>query len=273
MVSNPWSVSTVNQVEDLKALIRIIPIWSTGILRSVTVNQSSFIVLQATTMDRHITSNFKIPAGSFGMFVLISIALWLGVFDRIILPLVSKIKGKPVRVGLKSKMGIGIFFSCMAVAVAAMVESARRKRAIEEGLSDKPQAVVNMSAMWLIPQSILIGMSEAFNIGQTEFYYYELPKSMTSIAVSLPILGLSVANLVSSFLLSAIDDITERGSQQQSWVSTNMNKDHYDYYCWLLCGLGVFNSMYYIVCSRAYGPCKGEDQSKELGVNGTSDEC
>ncbi|KAF3446422.1 hypothetical protein FNV43_RR11601 [Rhamnella rubrinervis] len=152
VVSDPWSVSTVNQVEDLKALIRIIPIWSTEVLRSVAVNQSSFLVLQATIMDRHITSKLKIPAGSF---------------------------------------------------VAAMVESARRTWAIDEGLSDQPQAVVNMSAMWLIPQNILIGMSEAFNaIGQTEFYYYELPKSMTSIVVSLPTLGLSVANLVASFLNS-----------------------------------------------------------------------
>lgn len=261
-VSDPWRVSTVNQVEDLKALIRIIPIWSTGVVRSVTVNQSSFLVLQAITMDRHITANFEIPAGSFTGFNLISTVTWLGLYNGIILPLASKIKGKPVGVCLKSKMVIGILFSCLAMALAAMVESTRRKRAIEEGLSDEPHAGVDMSAMWLVPQNILIGMSEAFNVnGQTEFYYHELPKTMTSIAVCLPMLGFCAANLVASLLLTAMDGITNRGGQQQSWVSTNMNKGHWNYYCWLLCGLAILNLMYYIVCSRAYGPCKEEDQS------------
>lgn len=68
---DPWNLCTVNQVEELKSLIKVIPIWSTGIMMSVTTTQLTFPVLQAGSMDRHITSNFQVPAGSFGTFTVI----------------------------------------------------------------------------------------------------------------------------------------------------------------------------------------------------------
>lgn len=62
--SDPWSLCTVDQVEELKALLKVIPLWSTGIMMAVNISQNSFPLLQAASMDRHITSNFEIPAGS-----------------------------------------------------------------------------------------------------------------------------------------------------------------------------------------------------------------
>ncbi|GJV09680.1 NRT1/ PTR family 1.2-like protein [Tanacetum coccineum] len=47
-----------------------------------------------------------------------------------------------------------------------------------------------MSAMWLVPQQVFGGLSEALNIiGQMEFYYSKFPKSMSSVATSLYLLG------------------------------------------------------------------------------------
>lgn len=82
-------------------------------------------------------------------------------------------------------MGIGIFISTIAVIISAIIEHCRRKKAIEQGL------VINMSAMWLIPQYSLHGLGEAnFSMmGQSEFYYSEFPKSMSSIAASLSCSG------------------------------------------------------------------------------------
>ncbi|KAJ0834046.1 putative proton-dependent oligopeptide transporter family [Helianthus annuus] len=93
-------------------------------------------------------------------------------------------------------MGIGLVFSTMAVVVSAIVEHVRRKEAIKQGLLNSPQTVMAMSAMWLIPQYCLHGLAEAFSaIAQNEFYYSELPKTMSSIAVSLVLLGLAIASL------------------------------------------------------------------------------
>ncbi|XP_038709042.1 protein NRT1/ PTR FAMILY 1.2-like isoform X2 [Tripterygium wilfordii] len=262
--SNPWSLCTVDKVEELKALIKGISIWFAGVLMSINVCQSSFQVLQASSMDRHITSNFQIPAGSFNVFLFLSLTATVALYDRIILPLASRIKGRPVRLGMKPKMGVGIFFSGMSMAVLAIIEYIRRSIATQEGASDRTQAVVQMSAMWLVPHYILLGSAAAFGaIGQNEFFYSELPKSMSSIASNLYLLGLAVAYLIASLIVKVVDESSKTGGSG-SWVSSDINKGHYDYYFGILFALSLLNFLYYVVCCKAYGPCKGESNHKDL---------
>ncbi|XP_060172837.1 protein NRT1/ PTR FAMILY 1.2-like [Lycium barbarum] len=266
---DPWNLCTVEQVEELKSLIRVLPLWSTGIMISINLSQSSFPLLQAKSMNRHITKNVEIPAGSFGMFTIIALTLWLVLYDRAILPLASRIRGKPVRLGTKERMGIGIFFSCMSMLVSGIIEHIRRRKAIAQGLLNNPEGMVAMSAMWLVPQHCLNGIAEAFNaIGQTEFYYSELPRSMSSIATAMFGLGMAVANLLASVILSNVDNLTKREGKE-SWVSSNINKGHYENYYWLLAIMTAFNLLYFMVCSWAYGPC-AENMSKKM-VEGHGD--
>ncbi|KAJ6758440.1 OLIGOPEPTIDE TRANSPORTER-RELATED [Salix koriyanagi] len=263
--SDSWSLCTVDQVEDLKALIKVIPIWSAGMLKSVNVSQSSFLVLQASTMERHITSKFEVPAASFPSISVLVITTWVVLYDRIIIPLASKARGKIVCLNLKQRMGIGILLSTISMAALAIAESCRRETAIKEGFSDDPDAQLNISAVWLLPHFILSGLAEAFNaIAQNEFFYAELPKTMSSVASTLQGLGLSAASLVSSFIVSAVRDFTG-GEAQESWVSSNINKGHYDYYYWLLTVLSLVNFVYYLVCSQFYGPCREEEEEEEEG--------
>ncbi|KAG1367897.1 Protein NRT1/ PTR FAMILY 1.2 [Cocos nucifera] len=251
--ADPWKLCTVEQVEVLKSVVRVIPIWSTGIMPAVIINQHGFPALQAGTMDRHMGSKFKIPQASFSVFGIITLTLWVAIYDRLIVPRLSKITGRPRGLSLRQRMGIGLVVSCVATAVAATVEGIRRRRAIEEGLADDQQAMVNMSAMWLVPQNCLTGLAEAFNIiAQMEFYYSEFPKSMASIGMSLISLGLGFGNLVGSLILELIDKISKRNGRV-SWVGTNLNRGHYDYYYWILTLLSVGNFFYFLVCSWAYG--------------------
>ncbi|KAK4354475.1 hypothetical protein RND71_026669 [Anisodus tanguticus] len=260
---DPWNLCTVEKVEELKSLIRVMPLWSTGIMISINLSQSSFPLLQAKSMDRHITKSVEIPAGSFGMFTIIALTLWLVLYDRAILPLASRIRGKRVRLGTKERMGIGIFFSCMAMLLSGIIEHIRRRKAIEQGLLKNPEGMVAMSAMWLVPQHCLNGIAEAFNaIGQTEFYYSELPRSMSSIATAMFGLGMAVANLLASVILSNVDNLT-KGEGKESWVSSNINMGHYENYYWLLAIMTAFNLLYFMVCSWAYGPC-AENMSKKM---------
>lgn len=253
---NPWNLCTVDQVEELKALIKIVPIWSTGIMMGVNISQGSLLVLEASSMDRHITSNFEIPSGSFVTFMIVSLVLWVIIYDRILVPVASKIKGSPACIGAKQKMGIGLLTGCIAIASLAVVEDIRRKIAIEKGYEDQPQAVVNMSALWLLPRQILNGLAEALGVvGQNEFFLTELPQSMSSLASTLNGLGSSVANLVASFILSVVDNVTGGGGHE-SWLSSNINKGHYDYYYTLICALCFVNFVYFLYCSKSYGPCK-----------------
>lgn len=226
----------------------------------INASQSSFAVLQATSMNRKITANFEIPAGSFGIFSVVAIILWVPLYDRVILPIVSRIRGKPTYFSTKQRMGAGIFLSCVCMIVTAVVESIRHSLANKEGSSDFPQAMVQMSALWLVPQYCLLGISEGLNaIAQNEFYISELPKSMSSIASTLCSVGMAVANMLASFLMNTIDDMT-KGGGHESWVSTNINKGHYDYYFWVLSGLSMVNFLYFLLCCWTYGPLRGEEE-------------
>ncbi|KAF3649655.1 Protein NRT1/ PTR FAMILY 1.1 [Capsicum annuum] len=264
VAANPWNLCTVEQVEELKAVIRIIPLWSTGIMLSINLSQSSFPLLQAQSMNRHLTKGFQIPAGSFGMFLMIALTIWVFLYDRVMLPLASKIKGRPVRLKPIVRMGLGIVVSSISMLVAGIVEHIRRKRAINQGLLNNSQGLVEMSAMWLIIPNSLNGIAEAFTaIGSTEFFYCELPKSMSSLASALFGLGMAVANLLASVILSAVDKYT-RGEGKESWITSDINKGHYEYYYWLLAVLTAFNLLYFLVCSWAYGPSAEIDITERM---------
>ncbi|WOH16283.1 hypothetical protein DCAR_0935833 [Daucus carota subsp. sativus] len=253
-IADSWSLCTVHQVEELKAVLKVIPLWSTGVMMSVTISQPSFPVLQAGSMDRHVTSGFEIPAGSFSVFAVISVVLWVALYESFILPLASVIMKKPVRLTTKQRMGAGIFVSFLSVAVTAVIENIRRRIAIKQGLIDDPTAIVNMSAMWLIIPNCLIGIAEVFNaIGQIEFYLSEFPRSMSSIASTLQGLGTCAGNLLATAIFNFVDRVSS-GEGKQSWVSSNINRGHYDYYYGVLAGLSLLNLLYFLLCSWAYGP-------------------
>ncbi|XP_071689128.1 protein NRT1/ PTR FAMILY 1.2-like [Rutidosis leptorrhynchoides] len=255
IATNPWCLCTIEQVEELKSLIRVLPLWSSGLMMSINVSQSSFPVLQANTMDRRLgSSTFQIPAGSFAFFTIAMIAIWVLLYDRLIIPFASKILNKQVHLGVKLRMGIGLVLSTLAMVVSASVEHVRRKKAIEQGLVNDPKSVINMSAMWLIPQYCLHGLAEAFNaIGQNEFYYSEFPKSMSSIAASLFLLGMAVANLLASLILTMVEKLT-RGNSKEGWITTNINQGRYDCYYWILALMSFVNLFYFVACSWAYSP-------------------
>lgn len=60
------------------------------------------------------------------------------------------------------------------------MEAIRRKQAIKQGLKNNVDGVVNMSVLWLAPQCAFAGLIGAFgSIGQIEFYYAVLPKTMS----------------------------------------------------------------------------------------------
>ena len=268
--SNPWSLCTIDQVEELKAIIKVIPLWSTGIMMSLNIG-GSFGLLQAKSLNRHITSHFEVPPGSFSVIMIVTIFLWIALYDRAIIPLASWLRGKPVRISAKRRMGIGLFFSFLHLVTAGIVETTRRRRAIKEGYINNAHAVLNMSAVWLFPQLCLGGIAEAFNaIGQNEFYYSEFPKTMSSVASTLFGLGMAAGNVVSSLVFSIVENVTSGGGKE-GWISDNINKGHYDRYYWVLASLSAVNIMYYLVCSWAYGPT-ADQVSKVSEENGSNEE-
>ncbi|GMP51932.1 hypothetical protein CsSME_00017964 [Camellia sinensis var. sinensis] len=268
--SDPWSLCTVEQVESLKTLLKAIPMWSTGIMVTVSMTQNSFATLQAKTMDRHLISKFEIPAGSFSIFMIVTLIIWIGLYEWAIVPLLTRYTGNSRGITPKVRIGISLVVTSIAMAIGAITESVRRKMAVEDGVADDPNAIVDMSAMWLIPQFVLLGVGDAFNsTGQIEFYMTRFSKSMSSIAVALYTVGIAMAALVGSVLVSTMDDVTSSGGKI-SWLSKNINKGHVDYYYWLIMILGLVNFVYFLICYRVFynEPLKDENERTAFSDEG-----
>ncbi|XP_019445066.1 PREDICTED: protein NRT1/ PTR FAMILY 6.3-like [Lupinus angustifolius] len=57
-----WYLTTLTDVEEVKLVIRMLPIWATTIMFwTIHAQMTTFSVSQATTMDRHIGKSFQIP--------------------------------------------------------------------------------------------------------------------------------------------------------------------------------------------------------------------
>ena len=57
--------------------------------------------------------------------------IWIVPYNRILIPLASKIRGKPIRISAKRRMGIGLLVSFLHLVTAATFETIRRKKAIK----------------------------------------------------------------------------------------------------------------------------------------------
>ncbi|CAN1256818.1 Protein NRT1/ PTR FAMILY 8.3 [Linum perenne] len=249
--SDSWRLCTVTQVEELKILIRMFPIWATGIVFSAVYAQmSTMFVEQGMLMDSTIGS-FKIPPASLSTFDVISVIFWVPVYDAVIVPVARKFTGNGRGFSELQRMGIGLLISILAMAAAALVEIKRLKLANELGLVDKA-VPVPLSIFWQIPQYMLVGAAEVFTfIGQLEFFYEQSPDAMRSLCSALALLTTSLGNYLSSFILTMVAYFTTRGGNP-GWIPDNLNEGHIDYFFWLLAVLSFANMLVYMSCSTRY---------------------
>ncbi|KAK7377523.1 hypothetical protein VNO80_02949 [Phaseolus coccineus] len=262
-VLDPWNQCTVGQVESLKSLLRVLPMWSTGIF--MVASQATFSTVQANTMDRRLFGTFKMPAGSFNLVIVITVSIIIPTYDRVMVPLLAKYMSMPRGFSCRSRMGIGLLFVCASKATSAVVETMRRNAAIEEGFEDQPNSVIHMSVLWLVPEFVFLGIAEGFNpIGQVEFFYTYIPKSMSSFAMALFTLQLAAVDIFGNLLVSIVDKVTSVGGNE-SWLSTNINKGHLNYYYALLTFLGILNYFYFLAICWAYGPAPEQKLEASAG--------
>ncbi|KAL5554161.1 hypothetical protein UlMin_041562 [Ulmus minor] len=249
--SNPWRLCTVTQVEELKILIRMIPIWATGIVFSAVYAQmSTLFVEQGKMMDRTLGS-FIIPSASLSFFNVISVVILVPVYDRVIVPIAKKYTGQERGFSQLQRMGIGLFISVLCMSAAAILEIKRLQLACELGLVDV-EVAVPLSILWQIPQYFLLGSAEVFTfIGQHEFFYEQAPDAMRSLCSALSLLTNSLGNYLSSLILTIVTHITTEGGKA-GWIPDNLNEGHLDYFFWLLAGLSLVNMLVYIVFARKY---------------------
>jgi peptide/histidine transporter 3/4 len=248
---------SIGDVEDAKGILRLVPIWFACLGYSIVYAQpSTLFTKQAATIDRHLISSYEIPAASLQQcFIAISILICLPIYDRVFVPIARAITKKPSGISMLQRIAIGLTLSLISIVFAAFVEEKRLATARKHGLVDTPDAVIPMSVWWLAPQYVLSGIADVFAmVGLQEFFYDQVPGELKSIGIAMYASILGIGSLLSSFLVSTIQNATE-GNGQGGWFSDNLNRAHLDYFYWLLaaiCAAGLAGFVFYAKCYYVY---------------------
>ncbi|KAK7339835.1 hypothetical protein VNO77_20521 [Canavalia gladiata] len=248
---SPWRLCTVTQVEELKSIIRLLPVWATLIAFATVYSQmNTMFVLQGNTMDQHIGPHFKIPSASLSLFDTLSVIFWAPVYDRIIVPCARKFTGHEQGFTQLQRMGIGLVISTFAMIVAGILEVVRLDMVRKNNYYDLE--TIPMSIFWQVPQYFLVGCAEVFtNIGMLEFFYGQAPDAMRSLGMALALTTNALGNYISTLLVTIVTKVTTSHGRL-GWIPDNLNKGHLDYFYWLLAILSFLNFLVYLLVAKRY---------------------
>ncbi|XP_059633766.1 protein NRT1/ PTR FAMILY 7.3-like [Cornus florida] len=266
-VHSPWHVCPVTQVEEVKCILRLLPIWLCTILYSVVFTQMASLFVEQGAAMKTTISTFHIPPASMSSFDILSVAAFIFIYRRILDPLVARLRKK----GLTElqRMGIGLVIAIMAMVAAGTVEHFRLKTAQKDCRNCENSS--SLSIFWQIPQYVLVGASEVFMyVGQLEFFNGQTPDGLKSFGSALCMTSISLGNYVSSLLVTIVMKISTK-DKMPGWIPGNLNKGHLDNFYFLLAALTTADLMVYIVCAKWYKYIKFQGKGGDNSVNQGSD--
>ncbi|TYG77652.1 hypothetical protein ES288_D03G211800v1 [Gossypium darwinii] len=261
-IYTPWRLCPVTQVEEVKCILRLLPIWLCTIIYSVVFTQMASLFVEQGAAMKVIVLNFRIPPASMSSFDILSVALFIFLYRRILDPLVSRLRKKSSR-GLTElqRMGIGLIIAILAMVSAGIVECYRLRYANKDCIHCEGSS--SLSIFWQVPQYAFIGASEVFMyVGQLEFFNAQTPDGLKSFGSALCMTSISLGNYVSSLLVTMVMKISTE-DHMPGWIPGNLNKGHLDRFYFLLAGLTTIDLVVYIACARWYKCIKLEGKGDE----------
>ncbi|XP_057979084.1 protein NRT1/ PTR FAMILY 5.6-like [Malania oleifera] len=250
---SPWRLATVTQVEELKLVLNMIPIWLTSLTFGVTVAQAStFFVKQGSTMNRKIGDSFEIPPASVYALSAVGMIISVTIYDKILVPMLRKATGSERGINILQRIGIGMIFSVLSMAVAAVVERNRLRLVEEESIGGGSIGpTVPMSVFWLVPQFMILGIGDGFTlVGLQEYFYDQVPDSMRSLGIAFYLSVIGVGSFLSSFLITVADHVTQKIGT--SWFGKDLNNSRLDNFYWLLAVLNGLNLCVFVFVASRY---------------------
>ncbi|MCO5606059.1 hypothetical protein L7F22_060246 [Adiantum nelumboides] len=254
---NSWRLCTVTQVEEVKALLRMMPIWATTIMLNVCLAQLlTFSIEQGVTTDRTLGS-IKIPAASLVTFPVLMLVIASPLYEMAFVPLVRKFTGRPTGITYLQRIGVGLFMAVVSMAIAGMVERRRVRIAAQNGLLDNPNVLLGlesipMSVFWLVPQYLAFGIADLFTyVGVLEFFYHEAPEGMRSLGTGISQSTLALGYFLSTTIVSIVKRATGHGNSG-GWLPDNLNRSRLDYFYWMLAVINILNFGLFQICAYYY---------------------
>ncbi|XP_009803729.1 protein NRT1/ PTR FAMILY 4.3-like [Nicotiana tabacum] len=241
-----WRLCTITQVEQVKILISVIPIFAcTIIFNTILAQLQTFSVQQGSAMNTKLTKNFHIPPASLQSIPYILLIFIVPLYDTFFVPFARKFTGHDSGITPLQRIGLGLFIATFSMVSAALMENKRRISAVNENKT--------ISIFWITPQFLIFGLSEMFTaVGLIEFFYKQSLKGMQSFLTAITYCSYSFGFYLSSVLVSLVNKITSNSSHG-GWLSdNNLNKDRLDLFYWLLAVLSFLNFFNYLFWATWY---------------------
>lgn len=248
-----WRLCSIKQVEELKSILRTIPVWFSGIFCFLSMTQTgSFGILQAIQMHTSVGQHhkFNIPPAWLGLVPMIALSIWIYIYEKILIPWAQKAQllGRGKRLSIERRILIGIIFSILCMVVSGIIEVERRKSALKHMSFESP------ISMWmLVPQFSLSGLTEAFAaIAMMELLTSYWPENMKAMGGAVFFLSLSIANYLTTILIEVIKTTTSFKGRTPWLGGNDLNKNRLEYYYYTIAVIGVVNLFYYILYARHF---------------------
>ncbi|PQQ08669.1 protein NRT1/ PTR FAMILY 4.6 [Prunus yedoensis var. nudiflora] len=243
---------TLQQVEEVKIVLKILPIFACTIMLNCCLAQlSTFSVQQAATMDTKLGS-LKVPPASLPIFPVVFIMILAPVYDFFIIPFARKSTKSEMGITHLQRIGIGLALSIIAMAIAALVEIKRKRVASNSGLLDSKEPLP-LTFFWVALQYLFLGSADLFTLaGLLEFFFTEAPTSMRSLATSLTWASLAMGYYLSSVIVSVVNDVSGKYSKHKWLSGSNLNHYHLERFYWLMCVLSGLNFLHYLFWAIRY---------------------
>ncbi|KAL1334092.1 protein NRT1/ PTR FAMILY 4.6 isoform X2 [Arachis ipaensis] len=249
---HPMLQCRVKEVEEVKVVLRILPIFMSTIMLNCCLAQlSTFSIQQSSTMDTNLGS-FKVPPASLPVFPVLFIMVLAPMYDHAILPFARKITRTETGITHLQRIGTGLVLSIVAMAVAALVETKRKKTALIHGLTDSTEPLP-ITFLWVALQYLFLGSADLFTLaGMMEFFFTEAPWSMRSLATALSWASLAMGYYSSTVLVSLINKVTSVVGHTPWLLGSNLNHYHLERFYWFLCALSGINFLHYLFWASSY---------------------
>ncbi|CAH8302761.1 unnamed protein product [Eruca vesicaria subsp. sativa] len=240
-----WRLCTVSQVEQVKTLISLVPVFaSTIVFNTILAQLQTFSVQQGSSMNTSLSNSFHVPPASLQAIPYIMLIFLVPLYDSLFVPFARKLTGHSSGIPPLTRIGVGLFFSTFSMVSAALLEKKRRDSSVLDGRI--------LSIFWITPQFLIFGISEMFTaVGLIEFFYKQSTKGMESFLMALTYCSYSFGFYFSSVLVSVVNKITSTSVDSKGWLGENdLNKDRLDLFYWLLAVLSLLNFLSYLFWSR-----------------------
>lgn len=249
---HPILECTVKQVEDVKIVLNILPIFMFTIMLNCCLAQlSTFSVQQAATMNTNIGS-LRVPPASLPVFPVLFIMILAPVYNHIIIPFARRITKTETGITHLQRIGTGLVLSIVAMAVAALVEMKRKRVAAQSGLLNSTEPLP-ITFLWVALQYLFLGSADLFSLaGMMEFFFTEAPFSMRSLATALSWASLAMGYYLSSVLVSIVNHISGTFRHTPWLHGANLNHYHLERFYWMMCVLSGLNLLQYLIWANCY---------------------